>query len=452
MIISLSGRKNAGKTTLALVAKKNGWTMISFQSFFDKKAEALIRGKNTPIKHLDREFSSKEELSIFLREIAFKNGEQDHLRAIGKMINLSNRDNIVIDDVRTVQEKEFLEGFGDVIFFFVSRLHPFETDNSDFECSLRTCHFDDFIFNREKNYPKKLINRFSNFTKRMARNALPFNSLHRFESKFKAREALKAFFKHGQDTDDEFFSKFTKQQINRCYGFFWLDKRRQKHNIDTYAFSHFDEETAYFAGLFCADGCLKSNSTGNGFSAKFSSSDMELIEKFQAFLKTDYPLGIDPPEKSNHKILYNILMQSPSIVENLKLWNIKPRKSTKEEVPFPILGNEKLIKAWTVGMIDGDGHICLRKNSIIMGLVCSDQVADYLNEIVPNEIRRSVVRIKTINGLSMSRFIVLGHMAVDFYNWLDKPQFGLKRKWGNIEKFSSLKSQRKTKRTIYSST
>jgi len=451
MLLTFSGRKNAGKRKFAKIAEESGFTRITFQSIFDEICDQ-INGSGIYPFHLGNSkiAFSKEELSNQLRLDAFEKNDTFYLKLFNsKFERLIMESKVVLDDLKTKKEKEYLKKY-EPVSFFVANTADFEIYNSKFECDLIINDFEDVIFVRQNKGCRSIYSKFKRFLYYFYSNISKNGLSAHFKSKKEMRDALREHMK--SRSNELFLSKYDKNSLSRYYMIYFLDKRRRKHEIDESAFSKFDEETAYCAGLFCSDGCVRKSKFSGSISGKFSSVDIELVNKFHAFLKSSRKLDVSPIKNSRQKIMYESYFQSPSIIENLKLWNIKPNKSTKEEVPYPVLDNEKLLKSWIVGMIDGDGCIRGQNKQLNLHLLCSDEIADYISSKVPAEIRRSIIRIKTKNNLSMSRLFFHTHSAVDFYNWLGRPEFGLNRKWSKIKEFISNPSKRRSERSCYSIT
>lgn len=473
MIIAFAGRKNSGKTTLANLGVELGYKKLSFQMIFEELARLIIGDATEKVtlnkehfKTLSKESGVKieaashigksinvEELPSFLRYEVFWPIDKrwGALKFKEKFHESLQNEDCVIDDVKNHEEKEIINDY-DNVTFFVARTYDFSFKNSEIETELRTRDFDDFVFNREKDSTKRLVEKFKVFLRTMKAETFFVKKKH--EGRFKTRLDFRNFLKQNSHLEHKSVAAMlgvSEGTLSSYYCSYKIDSRRQKYSIDTHSFSIFDSETAYFAGVFCADGCLKTSVRTNMVSAKLQMVDLCLIEKFRSFLKSNYKITQEARKSEKHKILFGMEAQSPTIVENLKLWNMRPRKSTKEEIPFPVVEDKELFKPWLVGMIDGDGHVALNNRSLEIGLICSNSAADYILEQIPLEFRFARSLITTKNGFSMSRLSIACHRAVDFYNWLGKPTYGLERKWKNVEKFKLLNTKRRTLKNKFSS-
>lgn len=112
-------------------------------------------------------------------------------------------------------------------------------------------------------------------------------------------------------------------------------------------FLSINEESAYFAGLVAAAGRIRR--PDDCYVLEFSHKDEDLVNCFVNFMKVKVPVDV----KDN---LYRITIDSVFILENLKLWDMKPGKIW-EEVPEILLRpeNEHLIGCWFGGFLDGNG-------------------------------------------------------------------------------------------------
>ncbi len=144
-----------------------------------------------------------------------------------------------------------------------------------------------------------------------------------------------------------------------------LRLRRTEYPSDNRAFLDPTPEAAYWAGLITADGCIKkSGPSETRYLMEFCSTDKELIDGYSRFIKSSRPPwvktareGVICGKPCHCKEAYYLCTENPFILENLKLWNLKPRKSTLEEVPWMVEKHPELFYHWLRGFIDGDGCV-----------------------------------------------------------------------------------------------
>ena len=133
----------------------------------------------------------------------------------------------------------------------------------------------------------------------------------------------------------------------------------------------------------------------------------------------------------DRKQVYSFDCNNPFIIENIKLWNLKPIKNMYTEIPFILENNIDMLKYWIVGLIDGDGSICLYNKILTLYILASKQIIEYLYNILPYGKMHQHKNYPNLYQLNFSN-----HYAVDFYKWLGQAvKIGLKRKWNIINKF-----------------
>jgi hypothetical protein len=136
--------------------------------------------------------------------------------------------------------------------------------------------------------------------------------------------------------------------------------------------------SAYLAGLLSADGCIKKSGVSTTcYVVDLLLTDKSLIDRFKSFVHTKKPIYVR--HRDNKKTVYGLTVFSPFILENLKFWNIKPRKSIINEIPDIIKDNNELLICWLIGLIDGDGHIKTKNNkNPKISCLCSKSIAEYI--------------------------------------------------------------------------
>lgn len=222
----------------------------------------------------------------------------------------------------------------------------------------------------------------------------------------------------------------------------WCNKLLVRKNQETYEYNNraFLCPTpidSYVAGLLSSDGCVKTSPNGRNVTISFTSVDKYLAETVQKVFGTKRPIyeRIIRNGYSSKTHSYDIECQNYFIIENLKHWNIKPRKSTKEERPDIILEDENAIKHWIVGMIDGDGSVFVTKSgALVIIALGSKEVIDFIYQSCPFE---ATIRPHKNTALFDIRWH--GYCAADMAEWLGSAvtNFGLKRKWGAISEYKN---------------
>ncbi len=192
------------------------------------------------------------------------------------------------------------------------------------------------------------------------------------------------------------------------------------------------EETAYWAGVISADGCIKKSGKSESYVLELSCLDYELVNGLKQFVGSTKPLYYRS-QKSNGKIKYSCVINNPYIIEDMKLWEIFPRKSKVNRVPECIKGDDTLISQWLVGLIDGDGCIYFsskEQKNVLINLLASKEIIDFIG--VWTDLPCSIRNHKNIPNLY--EIVFSGKSAVALYKKIYKGR-GLQRKWSKIEPF-----------------
>lgn len=123
---------------------------------------------------------------------------------------------------------------------------------------------------------------------------------------------------------------------------------------DSFIFDEIDtEEKAYWLGFLYADGCICKNLSNLKMSLALSIKDIEHLEKFRNFLKTDAPIQ---SYNGNHNNTYcRLSLTDRHLCEQLIEKGIYERKT--EIITFPTFLDESLIRHFIRGYVDGDGCI-----------------------------------------------------------------------------------------------
>jgi hypothetical protein len=137
------------------------------------------------------------------------------------------------------------------------------------------------------------------------------------------------------------------------------------HSLDESAFDVVTEESAYFVGLLMADGGVANRKRpGNGTEFKvaltLTASDVGLLERFRAFLKSTHKISFSEGGLRSGRLGKQVLIKphaqlavsSKRLVEALEKFGVVPRKSLKAKA----IGLENNRDFWR-GVIDGDGTV-----------------------------------------------------------------------------------------------
>lgn len=456
-IISLSGRKGCGKGVLAEEAIKRGFVKVSFA---DRLRELVSSLFGWPVCDL-RDQVKKEELlekpinwgadfaarlkflvsadhdlvstnvEIKTRRYALQFVGTDVLRAYDREFHiksllprLKNGENYVLDDVRFPNELSALADLGAESVFII-RPKYFNYSNHLSEISLRRQAFKRIIINGGS--LESIVRRFNEFLDTVLSPQPPKVTLDQL------LEALEA-------------SNWNSTSAGRLLGgsrdmaIWWaakhlipLPKGAPRYSYNHDAFSVVSPQAAYWAGLLAADGCIK---VEPNLAIELTSIDRSLIEGFKKFVQTDKPVYERLPKNPPGRKQYSLVVNSPYILEDMKLWNIEPRKSKRTKIPECLIGpGEELSESfnyWIVGLIDGDGCITRKSDySIVISFLASEQVVDFVADKF-GEIQSRKYQEKHTDGLFCLKFT--GKFAVLFYKRVFRG-VGLSRKWGKVLPF-----------------
>jgi hypothetical protein len=453
-IVFFCGRKCSGKTTLSDELVKIGYKKFSFagwlknicsiiskidlELFYDPiKKEQLfdiplrwdieLAEKLKSITDIDvwkifpfeKDLTSIRDLLQFIgTDILRKHDNNIH---INKTIELLNSETFyVCDDLRFKNEKEALEQIGGV-GFFIYRPYNFDYSNHPSEVSISLFDTEFQIANlKNADYLKKYF-------------MTGFLNVFKTDKPLNRPDLLMLFKKYGSTEEIGRNLKCSSDKIVWWSSRNLIQLNHNKYTYDTSAFLYPTKEASYFAGLIASDGCIKPSGDSTAFCLEFGSKDRELVDGLKSFLKTDK--GIYVKEREKYGNFYYLTLNCPEIIENLKFWNIRPRKNlVKNLIPDIILDDRSLINQWLVGLIDGDGSIYYHgtNKSPVINIIASTSVVDYVANFY--KIKSSIERsIKGVANLDSMKFH--GSSAIELYRAI-YDGIGLERKWSRIKNFA----------------
>lgn len=206
--------------------------------------------------------------------------------------------------------------------------------------------------------------------------------------------------------------------------------------VNDYFFAEMSETNCYWGGFIAADGCIK---RGNILKVKLSCRDTPHLLQFKDALQYEGAHTYQTRVNKSGKITYSIEVSIRSLqicTDVFKHFGIGPRKTWILKVPdLP----DKLLDAWIVGYIDGDGTVGYygRKgkqkylNIIVVGTksVC-EGVRSRFSGVLGENIKN---KITCDDGLF--RFQISGEKAVVLYKHYKNIQVPkLRRKWSFVPK------------------
>lgn len=454
MIICFSGRKNSGKTTLAKLLIERGFEKISFA---DKLKQLVSKLYNWNLKDLYNSYKKEEKLNnpvVWNKETATKlkqmidatcdldfkemifNSRREALQYIGTEIlrkydnnfhvksikeKIHPGKNYVLDDVRFLNELQILKTL-DAVCVFIIRPYDFKNySNHASEINIDRQIFDNIIIND------------GSLHKFLRKSSMFLQGVLSLQTSIISKKYLKELL---VSYDYNTFNVAHQLNCSRDKIIWWATKHliyitrnRYKHNIDV--FSKPNKQSAYWAGLLSADGCIKKHLKYDML-LELSSDDIELVDGFKKFMDTDKP--IYSKQRFNGKIGYTLTISCPFVIDDLKYWCIEPNKSKYNKIPDIIKNNKRLLKFWIMGLIDGDGCICIYgNNKISIRIIASKEIVEFIQKKF--NFKGRIYSEKNIENLYVLCYY--GQNAISFFDEIYRLGFGLNRKWIKILQFKN---------------
>ena len=166
-----------------------------------------------------------------------------------------------------------------------------------------------------------------------------------------------------------------------------------KYGCDHQFFSQETEASFYLAGFIAADGCLRDRDNRHELYIGLSKHDKQHLQMIKELLKAEAPIHeflVIPSENSIVKKPFwkaEITITSPQIFNNLKLFNITPRKTFTYKIPTWIL-NHPLGHHFLRGQFDGDGsfYTTLKKGrkteQVYFNILGTKQVCEIYRQVI----------------------------------------------------------------------
>lgn len=131
---------------------------------------------------------------------------------------------------------------------------------------------------------------------------------------------------------------------------------KRKYSIDDSYFKNIQHIQAWLLGILAADGCICKNTITISQSGKEGLKIITYIKKITNFKGN---ILITQPKKGN--IVYTLAIRSAEIIEDLKKYNIVPRKSLSYKLPIL---DDSIFYSFLRGYIDGDGCVGIYDNGL----------------------------------------------------------------------------------------
>jgi len=390
-VITLSGRKRSGKGVLSDLLTQNGAHQISMAGWLKKAAARLFSISEDNLNLLKNEggdlppidpvqvdalctaepglspfktvmlernpWNARHFLQFFGTEICRASDPEFHTKkAFGEIERLRAMGPVVSDDVRFPNEL-VLRQKGAHCFFIISPWN-WDVSNHPSETSILWADFDrsHIIVNDQ---PLSAFQwRYRQFFQRLLSHGSPWEHPIARRISELAQEGLSS-------TDIARRLKCSRDKV-----IWWAIRANLRFRHTRYesldaAMLEPTAETAYWAGLLMADGCVKRSGNSNTrYVVELTSIDKELVEGWKKFTGSGRP--IYTKAASQHpfgdrmyqcQAIHGLIIENPFILENLKLWGLKPRKSLDEDMPYMVQQHPDLLGPWLRGLIDGDGSV-----------------------------------------------------------------------------------------------
>lgn len=453
MIIYFAGRKGSGKSLLCNRLIEKGFIKVSFAdrlkelisylygckiedlgilSFKEKKLDQpWIFNKNTFLEikdyfNIKTDFDIDDNLVIkfdtprksmqYIGTDLLRSIDPDfHVKHTIKKIKtlMSENKDICLDDGRYFNEKVELDKLG-AIGIFVFRPKDEQYNNHTSEISLRRQMFDYVICNDKK--ISTLITSIDRF----------LSSIKNNNEKPISRNQLSEMLQ--KDTPSHIAKKLncSPDKVIWWARNYLIEIKNLSYSMNEDVFSYITPESCYYAGLISADGCIKYKPNAV---VELTSSDEQAIIDFKSFMETDKE--IYRKKKKNGKLQYALVINSKKVLEDMKLWNLESKKSKLNKVPEILLDIDRYyLDFWLVGLIDGDGTVCVTKNTITIGFLASKEICEFISDRYKEFNFHISYNHKGIDNLCYIR--CNSKNAINFYKNVYRGK-GLARKWDKMK-------------------
>lgn len=196
------------------------------------------------------------------------------------------------------------------------------------------------------------------------------------------------------------------------------------------ALNRWTPATAWALGLIAADGCVY-ESVKHGYAQfRFSSIDLDLVEKIKQILESDHPIASKRYfafGKQRH--IYTFVIGSRALADSLIRLGIIPRKSLT--MSFPDVP-ESCLRHYVRGLIDGDGCIGITKtrgfHRCIVTIASGNR--SFLEAL---KLRLETAGLRSSVYKAGSTYCLAGTRKLLRWVYADNPAFKGERKWNRIK-------------------
>lgn len=166
-----------------------------------------------------------------------------------------------------------------------------------------------------------------------------------------------------------------------------IGNRKKKYSLDNTVFDILNDESMYWLGFLYADGCVNKKTEENmNLELGLKLEDIEHLEKFKRFLKTDYEVKTRTQKlsyKNNEEYKSaRIIIYGTDFIKKIVSLGVTPRKSLTLDIPNILLENA-FFYSFIRGYIDGDGcyyNPSKISNDVKLNLLGTKEVLEKIKE------------------------------------------------------------------------
>ncbi len=208
------------------------------------------------------------------------------------------------------------------------------------------------------------------------------------------------------------------------------------------AFNIINKESAFFAGLFAADGCFDRRINRNALSIELKAIDEDLLLRLMKFIGLENDLKYRTIKNTGGRGIYAAInFTSSEIVLDLKRYFNVDENKTYELSPINFDSDEA---SWgfLAGFLAGDGHVRINRktNEPKLSFVsASSECANWLEIILKKEVNSVSKTEQTVKKVIHYYVSVTGKKAVKIASILQNYDFGMDRKWRILREMALMK-------------
>ncbi|MAE82200.1 MAG: hypothetical protein CMB80_05670 [Flammeovirgaceae bacterium] len=131
-----------------------------------------------------------------------------------------------------------------------------------------------------------------------------------------------------------------------------LHKGHRTYHQNDYFFSTPNQMNSYYAGFICADGHL---SSADGVHMCLNKKDFTHLCEMAKDTGYNGKVSTYTMDDGSERTMLRVYSARQWVLDLHRNWNITPQKTVGQKAPF--IKDDELIKAFLVGLIDGDGSI-----------------------------------------------------------------------------------------------